>query len=141
MSDPTELLGLEVEEAGDSRWSGYTDEISGDAVHQLQEAGFEVSIEPAIKHQPQVEASLRVVVEEDGSSGWARLGDVLGECMDCESDIEYGEWHIQVRSTSDRVPHDTGTRVMSGDRPELERLCIDCSNRESDEFPEVDDEA
>jgi len=63
MTDPAILLGLEIEQSTDERWSGYTDHISGDNVRQLEEDGFEVTIEPVVRYQPEVEANLRVVIE------------------------------------------------------------------------------
>lgn len=65
---------------------------------------------------------------------------IVGQCIDCGGDIAYGEWHVVKENPSPRVPDNTGTRVMCGDKDgDQERVCVDCSDREPEDFPEDND--
>ncbi|WP_144049960.1 hypothetical protein [Halorubrum sp. C191] len=65
---------------------------------------------------------------------------VAGECVECGADIYYGEWHVLRKSECDRVPDGVATKVAAG-RPDGERVCAECSDRDRDDFPERGDDA
>lgn len=60
----------------------------------------------------------------------------VGECVDCESDIMQGEWHVLRKTDTDRIPDNTAAKVTMGipDDETAVRICSECSDQNN--FPD-----